>query len=321
MPERHAPQKSQIRSVALLLIDDFALMSYASIVEPFRAANTLAGIPLYRWRHLSVDGAPVRASNGASIMADERVGERLDYDLLVVVAGGDPASFENPATFAWLRRLAVKGVHIAGVSGGPFILAKAGLLDGHAATIHWDHQIAFRDRFPHLLLEPGLYVIDRRRITCAGGTAGLDLAIELIERDHGHALAAKVSEWFIRTELREGGRSQRLGLRERRGVKDDRVLKVLARMEASVEEPISREVLAQLVGLSIRQIERLFRWQLGQGMNEAYRDIRLDQARALLRKTGMPAIEAMIACGFKSSSHFSSAYKRKFGKPPSMDRV
>ena len=287
----------------------------------FRAANALAGVPLYRWRHVSVKGEPARASNAASIMADESVGERLNYDLAIVVAGGNPASFDDVATFAWLRRLAVNGVYIAGISGGPFILAKAGLLDGYAATIHWDHQLAFVDRFPNLSVEPGLYVIDRRRITCAGGTAGLDLAVELIERDHGHSLAAKVSEWFIRTELREGARPQRLGLRERRGVKDDRVLRVLSRMESSVEEPIPREVLAVLVGLSVRQLERLFRAQLQQGMNEAYLDIRLDQAQALLHKTGMTAIEVMVACGFKSSSHFSSAYKRRFGKPPSLDRA
>jgi transcriptional regulator GlxA family with amidase domain len=310
-----------VLKLGLLLVDDFALMSYASIIEPFRAANTLAGIPLYRWRHVSVGGKPVAASNGATIIADEAVGDTLNYDMLVVFAGGEPARFDDTATFAWLRRLAATGVHLAGVSGGPYLLASAGVLDGYSATIHWEHQPAFMDRFPHIRVEPGLYVIDRRRLTCAGGTAGLDLSIELIERDHGQLLATKVSEWFIRTEYRAGDRPQRPGLRERRGIRDDRVLKVVARMESSVEDPLSRLALSQLAGVSVRQLERLFRRQLQQSISEVYLDLRLNQARALLRKTGISVIDTMVACGFKSSSHFSVAYRKKFGQPPSQDRA
>ncbi|HEX4199604.1 MAG TPA: GlxA family transcriptional regulator [Caulobacteraceae bacterium] len=308
------------RILGLLLIDGFALMSYASIVEPYRAANVLAGEELYRWVHVSIDGRPVRASNGAGIAADLAVGRPLACDTLFVFAAGDPASFRDAATFAWLRGLARRGATLAGVSGGPFLLANAGLLDGHRATIHWDHRPAFAEAFDEIAIEPSLYVIDRRRVTCAGGASGLDLAIELIEREQGHALASRVGDWFIHTEARAADQPQRASLRERYGVANDRVLKVLSRMEASVEEPETRAALARIAGVSLRQLERLFVAHVGESVNDCYRRIRLDQAAQLLRKTGQSATSVAIACGFRSSSHFSRAYKARYGVSPARDR-
>ncbi len=320
MPRSDKADQFAGRTLGLLLIDGFALMSYAAVIEPFRAANTLAGRDLYRWTHISVDGRKVRASNGASVLADRAVGKQFAGDTLFIFAGGDPAAFADVKTFAWLRRLARSNVRLAGVSGGPFLLARAGLLDGYRATIHWIHQPAFLDAFPTLTIEPSLYVIDRRRLTCAGGTAGLDLAIELIEREHGHKLAAEVSEWFIRTEPRPADKSQRLSLRERVGITNDQVLKVLAEMEARLEEPAGRSELARLAGLSLRQLERLFAAHLGETINGCYLRIRLEKAAELIRNTGMPILAVSVACGFQSSSHFSRAFKTRFGKSPSSMR-
>lgn len=308
------------RTLGLLLIDGFALMSYASVIEPYRAANVLAGRVLYRWVHISVDGKPVRASNGASILADQKVGLALECDTLFVVAAGDPTGFADAATFAWLRQIARTNATLVGVSGGPFLLARAGLLDGYRATIHWNQRVALTEHFPNLSFEPSLYVIDRRRVTCAGATAGLDLAIELIEREQGHMLAAQVSDWFVRTDTRPGEKPQRLGLRERYRIANDRVLKVLARMEASVETPENRSTLARIAGVSIRQLERLFSDCLGETISEHYLNIRLDQASELLSKTGMPVTTIAIACGFKSNSHFSRAFRRRYERAPSQHR-
>jgi transcriptional regulator GlxA family with amidase domain len=309
-----------VHNLGLLLTDDFALMSYASVLEPFRAANGLAGRELYRWIHVSPDGQPARASNGAAIIADQGLSAPLDCQTLFVFAGGDPARFSDAATFAWLRRLAQGGARLAGVSGGPFLLARAGLLDGHRATIHWEHQAAFAEAFDRVTLEPGLYVIDRRRMTCAGGTAGMDLAIELIEREHGQALATRVGEWFIRTEPRAADRPQRLSLRERHGVANDRVLKALAHMEATVEDPAPRAALAAIAGVSPRQLERLFAAHLGASLDTVYQRIRLAQADQLLRQTSMSVTAVAVACGFQSASHFSRAYAARFGAPPSKRR-
>jgi AraC family carnitine catabolism transcriptional activator len=309
-------QPSAARTLGLLLIDDFALMSYASVIEPYRAANVLAGEELYRWIHVSIDGRPVRASNGASVVADQAVGQPLACDTLFVFAAGDPARFRDAVTFAWLREIARQGATLAGVSGGPFLLAHAGLLDKHRATIHWDHRPTFAETFAEISVEPSLYVIDRRRVTCAGGTSGLDLAIELIEREQGHALATRVGDWFIHTQSRAADQPQRASLRERYGVANDRVLKVLARMEATVEEPEARAALARIAGVSLRQLERLFAAHLGQSVNDCYRRIRLDQADQLLRKTGLSITSVAIACGFRSSSHFSRAYRSRYGISP-----
>lgn len=312
---------SAARTLGLLLIDDFALMSYASVIEPYRAANVLAGEELYRWIHVSVDGGPVRASNGASVVADQAVGQPLACDTLFVFAGGEPATFRDAATFAWLREIARKGATLAGVSGGPFLLARAGLLDKHRATIHWDHRPTFAETFPEISVEPSLYVIDRRRVTSAGGASGLDLAIELIEREQGHALATQVGDWFIHPQSRAADQPQRASLRERYGVANDRVLKVLARMEATVEEPQARTALANLAGVSLRQLERLFAAHLGESLNDCYRRIRLDQAAQLLRKTGLSVTSVALACGFRSSSHFSRAFKARHGVSPVRDRM
>ncbi|HKP77618.1 MAG TPA: GlxA family transcriptional regulator [Phenylobacterium sp.] len=321
MPENDAPaNSSELRSLGLLLIDGFALMSYASVIEPYRAANMLAGNPLYRWTHISVGGGPCHASNGAMIVADQAVGEPLACHTLFVFAGGDPTGFGDAQTFGWLRQMAARGTVIAGISAGPYLLARAGLLDGYRATIHWEHRPAFAEAFPMSTPEPGLYVIDRRRVTCAGGMAGMDLALELIEREHGHALAAQVSDWFIRSEPRAADRPQRLSLRDRYGVVNDRVLKVLAHMEASVEEPSGREVLARIAGVSVRQLERLFDGHLGETVNSRYMRIRLAQADQLLRTTGLSTTTVGVACGFKSASHFSRSYRRQYGRSPSEDR-
>jgi transcriptional regulator GlxA family with amidase domain len=314
--KRHKPA----RHLGLLLIDGFALMSYASIVEPFRAANDLANEILYRWTHISVDGAEVSASNGASVLADQAVGHPLQCDTLFVFAGGDPSTFSDQKTFSWLRRLARAGVRIAGVSGGPFLLARAGLLDGFRSTIHWSHRSAFADTFPTLAIEPNLYVIDRMRLTCAGGTAGLDLAVELIEREHGHELAAGVGEWFIRTDPRPAEKSQRLTLRERFGINDDRIIKVLAEMEARIERPASARELSRLSGLSLRQLQRIFLTEVGESISRHYLRTRLQKAAELLRSTSMSVVEVSVSCGFQSSGHFARCFKAHFGHPPRQER-
>lgn len=309
-----------VRSLGLLLINGFSLMSYASVIEPFRAANTLSGRSLYRWTHISIDGAPSQASNGATILAEQAVGEPVSCDTLFVFAGGDPISINDSRTFAWLRQVAASGTTIAGISAGPYLLARAGLLEGYRATIHWEHRSAFAEAFPMVTQEPGLFVIDRRRLTCAGGLAGTDLALELIEREQGYALASRVSDWFIHGEPRLADRPQRLSLRDRYGVANDRVLRTLAHMEANVEEPSSRETLARIAGVSVRQLERLFARHIGETVNDEYMRVRLELAEQLLRSTGDSATNVAIACGFKCSSHFSRAFKQRYGRAPTAGR-
>ncbi len=319
--ESGPPPTDQPQVIGFLLIDDFALMSYAAAIEPLRAANLLSRRELYRWRHISIDGEAATASNGGRVMADHRVGDDAGFNTVLVCAGGNPARFEHAPTSAWLRGLARKGVRLGGVSGGPWLLAKAGLLTGYRATIHWEHLPALAEAFPTLDLSRTLYEVDRDRLTCAGGIAALDMVVELIERDHGHALASAVAEWYLRTEMRSGGSAQRMQARERFGVSSEKLLRALAYMEAHLEEPVSKQRLALIAGVSIRQLERLFSQHLHTTPAEHYLKIRLERARGLLRQTTLSVMETAVACGFVSPSHFSRAYRARFGQPPKTERA
>jgi transcriptional regulator GlxA family with amidase domain len=306
--------------VGFLLVPGFALMSYAAAVEPLRAANHLSGGELYRWWHAAPGGRPVHASNGLAIIPDAEPSGTAPVDLVFVCAGGNPATFDDRPTLAWLRRLAASGVTIGGISGGPYVLARAGLLDGRRATLHWEHVPSFREAFPDVEVVPSLFELDGNRITCSGGISALDMMVALIARDHGHELAAAVGDWFLHTHIREGMGPQRMDLRLRLGVSDESLLKALRAMEANLEAPLARTELARLAGLSLRQLERLFVRDLGRGIQEHYRALRLDRARQLLRETTLSVLEVAVATGFASASQFSRAYGRAFAEAPSRTR-
>lgn len=306
--------------VGLLLIPDFALMSYACAVEPLRAANLIAGRELYRWVHVATRETVVTASCGAAVPCAATVGDVEKLDLLLVCAGGDPATFNDPATFAWLRRLAVSGTRIGGVSGGPFILAKAGIMDGIQMTIHWRHAQAVLEAHPNILLTRSLFIMDRNRLTCAGGTAPLDMMHALIAERHGADLARKVSDWFLHTEIRPARGSQRASLVERYGVRDAQLLAALALMERYPGEPLRRSEVARRIGISTRQLDRLFATKLKRSFQHQYRHIRLERCRELLLQSPARITEIAVACGFSSASHFTRVYRESYGTTPSADR-
>jgi len=195
------------------------------------------------------------------------------------------------------------------------------LLDGRRVTVHWEHQPSFSEEFPEVAVAPSLFEIDGNRITCSGGISALDMMVELIARDHGHELAAAVGDWFLHTHIREGMGPQRMNLRFRFGVADEKLLRVLQRMEDNIEAPQAREDLARLAGVSVRQLERLFKRHLGRGVHRQYSSMRLERARQLLRETALPVLDVAIATGFSSSSQFSRAYARAFGEAPSRTRL
>lgn len=309
--------------VAILLVPGFAMMSYASALEPLRAANMLAGRELYRWRHISPDGKPVAASSGLTFAVDGGAGQSPDddagTDLVLVCAGGNPARFEHRTSFAWLRALARRGTAIGGVSAGPYILARAGLLDGYRATVHWEHAPAFAEAFPRVRLVPSLYQIDRTRLTSAGGVAALDLMHEVIGEAHGYDLARRVSDWLLQAHIRPGSGGQRLALRERFGIRNAHLEAVIERMQNRLDEPASRAALAAGAAISKRQLDRLFREHLGTGAAAFHLGLRLDRARELLRQTTLSVSEVAIVTGFRSASHFSRAYRQRFARAPRED--
>jgi len=304
-------------NVAFLLIPGFALLSYSAAAEPLRAANELSGRELYRWRHLSHDGRPAWASGGVAIQPDGDLSIRAgEVDILFVCAGGNPAQVENARLFKHLHRLARGGVTMGGISGGPFILARAGLLEGRRCTVHWEYADAFAERFPDVVLTRSLFELDRDRFTCAGAIAALDMMCALIARDHGAALGTGVSDWFLHTHIRGASDPSRMDLRLRMGITDARVAVAIGAMEANIENPLSRQGIADACGISVRQLERMFSAQVGCGMHRHYLRLRLVRARRLLRETPMPVSAVAVACGFTSSAHFSQTFGDHFGMTP-----
>lgn len=303
-----------------MLIDGFAMMSYASVVEPLRAANELSRQTLYDIRHIPVTGASAISSSGAVIKANAHVGESVDFDLVLVVAGGDAGSFKDKRVFAWLRHLSVRGVHLGGVSGGPVILALAGVMTGRRMTVHWEYAPILDALSSSLMLERTLYVIDRDRLTCAGGIAPLDMMHALLSEHHSAGFAREVSDWFMHTEIRPAGGPQRAGLVERYGTTNPAIILTIEAMTNHVADTLSLEQLADLSNVSSRQLNRLFREKLGKSTMSFYRDLRLDKAHNLLRQTPLSTTEIALIVGFSSSAHFSQAFRQKFDTTPSSVR-
>ncbi|MGJ8535172.1 MAG: GlxA family transcriptional regulator [Alphaproteobacteria bacterium] len=307
-------------SVGLLLIDDFAMMSYASTVEPLRAANLLSGKNLYDIRHLAVDDRRATSSGGIELKASLNIKDASALDLLLVIAGGNPASFQNTQIFTALRQLSAKGVILGGVSGGPFILANAAVMSGRRMTIHWEHAPALVEKWPDLLLTRSLYVMDRNRVSCAGGTAPLDMMHALITSHHGAQFARQVSDWFMHTEVRPAGGQQRAGLVERYNTANAAVVETIEVMENHVADPLSLPQLAALCDLSPRQLNRLFRDQLEQGTMQFYRELRLKIALNLCQQSTLSIAEIAVATGFANLSRFSAAFRENFDMAPTEAR-
>ncbi|HWA43706.1 MAG TPA: GlxA family transcriptional regulator [Hypericibacter adhaerens] len=316
----HRKPASLPERVGFFLVPQFAMLSFASALEPLRSANRLSGRSLYSWHILSKDGGPVLASNGIPMVPEASIEQVPPLDALIVCAGIDAHLYEDRAVFAWLRRMARRPIEIGAISLGAYVLARAGLLDGYRCTLHWENLSGFTEAFPELEVTSELFEIDRDRFTCSGGIAALDLMLQLIQREHGLDLAAAVSEQFIHERIRDRHDRQRMALPARLGVRHPKLLSVVKRMEETLEEPVSCADLAEGVKLSGRQLERLFRKYLGCTPTRYYLDLRLKHARLLLLQTDMSVLDVALAAGFVSASHFSKCYREQFGKTPRGER-
>lgn len=311
---------ARTRRFGFCLVPDFSMIAFASSIEPLRLANRCLGRETYAWRLLSGDGAPVRASNGVTVAVDGAFGDAGALDVALVCGGLDIERHNHRDLIAWLRRLASFGTAIGAVCTGSYVLAQAGLLDGHLCTIHWENDPGLRAAFPALNVSQELFEIDRGRLTCAGGTAAIDMMLALITQDHGAAVAGSVIDQLIHHRMREADEHQRINVHTRQGAANPRLGGVIQRMQQTVEAPVSCAALARSAGVSVRQLERLFLKSFGVSPTRHYMGIRLDHARRLLRQTSMPVIGVALACGFVSASHFSKSYHAHFGVAPSLDR-
>ena len=307
--------------VSFLLVPEFPLLAFTSAVEPLRSANRMSGKDIYEWQLLSRDGKPVSSSSGISLMPDRAISEVDAPGSVVVCAGINPQLFDDRQTFGWLRAAARHGADLGGVSAGSYVLARAGLLNGYRCTIHWEYLAAFIEEFPEVEVTPSLFEIDRDRFTSAGAEATLDMMLYLIARQHGSDLSVHVAEQFSHTSIHGENEPQRMPLRQRLRVSHPKLIAIVEQMENNLEEPLSRGELAQSVGLSVRQMERLFEKYLKKSPARHYRELRLKRAQLLLMQTSMSILDVSVACGFVSASHFSRNYREMFSYSPRRERM
>ncbi len=303
-----------------LVVPDFSLMTYASAIEMLRMVNQVNERVLYTWDVLTPNNQPILASCGLEIAPSKNKEEMANYSALFVSGGINIRRAWNPKLATWLRQIAKSRVALAGLSTGPYLLAKSGLLDGYRSTVHWDSLSSMREEFPHLKLTDDVYEIDRDRYTCAGGASTMDFMLHLIGLEYGKATARSVSDLFLLERIRTETDRQRIPLRHQIGTGQPKLYSAVVLMEANLEEPLTTEELAGYVNITRRQLERLFRRHLKCTPMEYYRSIRLANAQRLLRHTEMPVLEVAMVCGFNSASHFSRCYKEAHNRTPGADR-
>jgi transcriptional regulator GlxA family with amidase domain len=308
------------RRFVFVLLDQFTLLCYACAVESLRIANRMSGKKLYEWRVIGEGGETATCSAGTAFQLDGDL-EEIPRDETIVLCGGiDVASATTKKLLNWLRREARRGAKMGGLCTAGYSLAKAGLLDGKRATIHWENQDSFVEEFEEVTLTKSVFVIDGNTFTTAGGTASIDLMLKFIADDHGEALAGAVADQLIYTTIRTDQDTQRLSVPTRIGVRHPKLSAVIHMMEANIEEPISPAILARDVGMSTRQLERLFRRYLNRSPKRYYMELRLQKARNLLMQTDMSVINVALACGFASPSHFSKCYRAQYNTTPYRER-
>jgi transcriptional regulator GlxA family with amidase domain len=307
--------------IAFLLVPQFSMMAFSAAIEPLRSANRVSERPLFEWLLTSFDGKQVMASNGIGVAVHRPLAELRKTDMLVVCAGLEPAQFgRKHGIHHHLRRLARHGCMVGAISTGAFILADAGLLAGRRCTLHWEYADLFRSRYPALEVSSDLYVVDRGVFTCSGGTAALDLMLHFIAEASTPGIALAVAEQFIHPQIRKQDDHQRFETHARYGIDSPKLAEAVRLMEASIENPLDMRQISTRVGLSPRQVERLFREQLGMPPKTFYIKLRLVRARTLLRQTVDPILSIALECGFGSTSHLYHAYKRVFGMAPTEER-
>lgn len=308
------------RQFAFLLVDKFSMFSLAAAIDTVRSANRSLGRDFYSWTTVSADGDAVNASNGLPIKIDYSIADLPPADILFVCVGLTTEFVGKSKVLAALRSWGRRGGVLGALSVGSHLLAEAGQLDGYRCTIHWENRAGFMEKFPDIDCTGNVFEIDRKRYTCAGGTTSIDLMLEIVRADFGANVANAVANQFQHERIRSAGDRQRVGPERDLSGKSEKLRKIVELMADSLDEPLSAVQLAKSVGLSVRQVERLFLRHMSVTPGRYYMRLRLERARELLRQTNMPILDIAVATGFTSHSYFAQSYRLQFGRPPSEER-
>ena len=321
--------------IGFLLLPEFSLLALSGALDAMAAANTLLDEAAYLPGLISADAegdrSPVRSGAGISLAVNGDIANAPALDGVFVVADTPVPQRGHDQAITWLQQLALAHTHqghtlnptpivMGGIGTGSFLLARAGLLRGCRATIHWPYTSLFAEEFPDMVVSSNLFEIDRHRLTCAGGSASLDMLLNWFGNRHSEDFVAELLDHFGHERLRSPTDHQRVPLSARIGGGQPKLTEAVSLMEANYEEPLPTEEIARLVGVSRRQLERLFKQYLNSLPSRYYLELRLNRARHLLQQTSQSILQIGLSCGFSSGPHFSSAYRNHFGITPREQR-
>ena len=305
--------------IGFLLVPRFTVIALSSAIEPLRIANRYVARK-YSWKLISADGKAVPDGNGLQIQPDRSIENAGALGTLLVCADHDPEKAATRRTATWLRGLDRAGGTLGGIDAGAFVLARAGLLEHRRVTVHWEVIEAFRERYPGIEVTESLFEVDRDRLSSAGGVAVIDMMLHAIAADHGQAVADRVAEHCLHDHIRTSSELQRMALSGKTPSNHPKVSQAIRYAESRLDRPFAPGDVAKAIGLSTRQLSRLFRAALDESPARCFFRLRLERARLLLRRTEMAILDVSVACGFASQAHFSRSYSAAFGHPPREER-
>jgi transcriptional regulator GlxA family with amidase domain len=302
--------------VSFVLLPKFTMLAFAAAVDPLRMANQLTRQKLFQWEVLTEDGGPMACSNGLQVMATGCWVNAAPQDMIFVCSGVEPEGKASAALADWLRGLWRRGRVVGGLCTGAYALARAGILQGKRFTMHWENIEGFIESHPDLTPARQVFTIEDRVMTSAGGIASADLMLQVIHTKFGAKLSQEVMNMCLLTQRRVQDDQQTASLAARLGTRHVKLLQAAAYLEERIEEEFRLDDFAAHLGLSRRQIERLFHRHLATTPVRYMNDLRLQRGRALLGETDMKVTDVAMACGYASTSHFSKSFRLKYGVSP-----
>lgn len=307
-------------AITLLVLPDTSLMTLAATVDPLRAANRVAGRAIYRWEIVSLDGTAPATSCGLGVPVDGRFDPARRRDLLIVLAAFNVFTHATRAVLRTVRAGARSAAMTGGMEAGSWVLGLAGLLDGRAATTHWEDLEEFAARFPLAEVRPDRWVIDGPVFTAGGAMPALDLMLALVRARQGFSAALDVASVYVYDETRAASEAQPLVSLGRLRDREPRVAAAIRVMEAHLDQPLPVSAIARRGGVSTRTLETLFAGAVGTSPGAYYLALRLKAARRLVLDTRLPMADIAERTGFSSIAALSRAFRREFGRPPSSAR-
>ncbi|MBL8521988.1 MAG: helix-turn-helix domain-containing protein [Betaproteobacteria bacterium] len=307
------------RCIAFVLLPRFAFGALGAAQCAIEAYNEVCeGTPIATL--LLGETAKVTSQGGLELAALPVEGALPAFDALLVLADSPLPETGHEALIGLLQREAARGTVLGGFGTGAWLLARAGVLDQHRATLHWPYTGMLAERFPRIIGSAHVFELDRARLTAAGGAAALEAMAAWLTRPLSAEAAADVLDQLGVERIRGAGERQRVPLAARIGGGQPKLTEAVKLMEANFEEPLPTEDIARLVGVSRRQLERLFKQHLNSLPSRYYLEMRLNRARQLLRETSQSILQVGLSCGFSSGPHFSSAYRAHFDTTPREER-